>query len=785
MLYLCIFLSGAAALIYEIALSRMLIHVFGNGVQATSTILCAYMIGLAAGAYLGGKYISRSLNSLRVYAIVELGIALLGLVVPVLFGTQVIYGLSAILPAMDQVGGVLARLLWSAIFVLPLATLIGATYPILVNAAGGKQSASGLYAVNTAGAMIGTVCGAFVLIPNFGLSASCFVAAGVNCFIAILVLSGQDARAPNASQARRYSRDVDSDSLGAQASCLPIGIVVAAVCGFVAMWLEVVWTRLFSLVLGGTTYAFATVLAILLLGTACGAATAARIKARPFIVLFALGGTILASLWLIAELPLVFASVAEQLNQLAIHRFSVAIAARAILISAVVFPISFLSGMMFPIALRLSSISDENPEQAAGTVYGANSLGAVCGALVAGFAGIPLLSRICLSGIQASTFVCGLISLLLAIYVAASLSKRKAILTACSVIAAAAFFLLFAPKWQPALMTSGLALYDWQTLAGSDRHTLLRDVGAEPGSINAPTTLFYREGLNSTVSVTQNPKTNVTFLRTDGKVEGAIPSDMSQPAPASDLTTQKLLAALPIALHSSTPHRVLVIGYGTGTTSGTALSSPAINQLTIAELERSVLEADTWFKHANGDPLRREWTSTGRTKPRAIDGRNLLAAEKGKFDVIISQPAEPWVAGSADLYTLEFWRLAKSKLAPDGIFCQWVQLYSVTPEYLAVLTRTFAEVFPDRHAFLPKGAGELILIGGSHIRDPNAAAINRQEIQQHFGPQELQRFEARMRDVYHRIPVNTDDNLLTEYKLAPQLYEFGDTIDENVRALNP
>jgi spermidine synthase len=561
------------------------------------------------------------------------------------------------------------------------------------------------------------------------------------------------------------------------------------------MWLEVVWTRLFSLVLGDTTYAFATVLAIVLLGTACGAAIAARIgnrntAKRAVTVLFLLGISILGSLWLIAELPLLFAALAKQFDHFAIHKFWLAMAARAVLVAAVVFPTSFLSGMMFPFAIRLAARPNRDPEAVAGTVYSANALGAVSGALVAGFAGIPLLSRICTSGIQVSIVICGLLSLLVSLYTVCSIPKRRRMASPSTVvlvvvagaIAIVASVVLFLPKWQPALMTSGLALYDWQTLARTERETLLKKLGNQPSS-DAPTTEFYREGLNSTVSVTRNPKTNVTFLRTDGKVEGGVPTDATKPAPTSDLTTQVLLGQLPLALHRGLPARALVIGYGTGTTSGSILASTSIRELTIAELERSVLEADPYFAHANGRPLRREWILSGRTKPRAIDGRNLLAAEKDEFDVIVSQPAEPWVAGSADLYTREFWNTAKFKLASDGLFCQWVQLYSVTPEYLAVLTRTFSSVFPQSFAFLPKGAGELILIGSKQPITFDPQKLD-ERIAHYWTPLQLQDFDSRMREKFHRSPINTDDNLLTEYKLAPQLYERADTIDENIRALN-
>jgi spermidine synthase len=789
MLHVYIFLSGAAGLIYEIALSRLLIHVFGNGLQATSTILCAYMIGLAAGAMIAGKFIGRMSNGLRVYGVVELAIAALGLVIPLLFSTQVIYGLSSILPPMDQVAGVLARLCWSAVFMLPLATLIGATYPILVCVADrvfGQRDKPGstLYAVNTAGAVMGTICGAFVLIPEFGLSATCLVAAAINGLVGLTVLAAPpSSRLTSTTQSRPDAgppRTVRSASTAA--------IVIAVTCGFIAMWLEVVWTRLFSLVLGDTTYAFATVLSIVLLGTACGAALAARLTdrntaIRAVLVLFLLGLSILGSLWFIAELPLLFAALTKQLDQFAIHKFWLAMAARAMLVAAVVFPTSFLSGMMFPFAIRLGARPNRDPEAVAGTVYGTNALGAVSGALVAGFAGIPLLSRICTSGIQISILICGLLSLIVAAYVATfSPSKRRQMITWASAILAVFLVLTLLPKWQPELMTSGLALYDWQTLARTERETLLKKLGSQV-SADAPRTEFYKEGLNSTVSVTTNPSTNVTFLRTDGKVEGGVATDPSKPAPTSDSTTQVLLGELPLRLHTGVPARVLVIGYGTGTTSGSILASTSVRELTIAELERSVLEADPYFAHANGRPLRREWILSGRTKPRAIDGRNLLAAEKDKFDVIVSQPAEPWVAGSADLYTREFWNTAKSKLAADGIFCQWVQLYSVTPEYLAVLTRTFTTVFPQAIAFLPRGAGELILVGSGRPISLDPKTLD-ERISKYWTPQQLQDFDSRMREKFHRSPVNTDDNLLTEYKLAPQLYEFGDTIDENIRALN-
>ncbi len=210
---------------------------------------------------------------------------------------------------------------------------------------------------------------------------------------------------------------------------------------------------------------------------------------------------------------------------------------------------------------------------------------------------------------------------------------------------------------------------------------------------------------------------NLVTLKNDGKPEAQLPIDVRRASPGTDLTTQVLLGALPTLICPVKPKNAFVIGYGSGTTSGALLNSPDIQSVKIAELEPAVYKADPLFHQINNRPLRPLWRRSARVMPISADARNLLALSHHEFSIIVSQPAEPWTNGSADLYSLEFWRLAKDKLVDHGVFCQWLQLYSLDTGHLAIILRTFSTVFPNTMLFHSPRAGELILVGFENDND--------------------------------------------------------------------
>jgi spermidine synthase len=261
---------------------------------------------------------------------------------------------------------------------------------------------------------------------------------------------------------------------------------------------------------------------------------------------------------------------------------------------------------------------------------------------------------------------------------------------------------------------------------------------------------------------------------------------------------------LPVLIQSNPVASTFLLGYGSGTTAGATLASPSVKRLTIAELEEAVVAADKFFNQSNGSPLREEWKRSGRVRMLVADGRSILTGSRDKFDVIISQPGDAWVNGMTDLFTREFWSVAASRLKPGGLMAQWIQLYSITPEYLGILLRTFRDAFPYSLMFHPPGSGELILVGSrepveidvkklaARIKEPEVARILSEtgvrtsaDILAMLvkGAPEFSAFCDQLARDSGDNRLNTDDNLLTEYQLPRQLFSTPGILPANIKAI--
>ena len=321
-------------------------------------------------------------------------------------------------------------------------------------------------------------------------------------------------------------------------------------------------------------------------------------------------------------------------------------------------------------------------------------------------------------------------------------------------------------------------------------------------SVSSP--LFYREGMNSTVTVEKNAPHNIIFLKNNGKVEAALPLDWSKPAPTSDARTQVLLGTLPLLNNNISGIDVLVIGLGSGITAGAMLQSDRINKLTICELEPAVFSASRFFDAVNWQPLRDEYLREQKVLPISGDGRALLTRSPQCYDIIVSQPSEPWISGASDLFTGEFWNLARGRLKPFGVFCQWLQLYCIDQETLSELLATFADAFPATYVFQPAGGGEILLLGyqipnpyepftKEHVLSDRLYQSNLLPVLAKVGindAQTLARDLVLSSDDVHGLVANidksrfnTDANLKTEYRMPPELLFNEDNLRANLRYL--
>ncbi|MCC7126583.1 MAG: fused MFS/spermidine synthase [Acidobacteria bacterium] len=677
-------LSGAAALVYEVVWTRLLTLQVGHGLAAASTVLAAFMGGLAVGAAAGGR-VGQRLDpraALRVYAGLELAIAAAALVLPWIFSA-----LTPLLAAAYQDGrggfafGALRFILSLTLLAVPAAAM-GATFPIATrwmarHAAALSHDAGVLYAANTLGATAGAVAAGFVLLPALGLMGATLVGVALNVVAAAgaWYLAGQvDTATPPVPPPvpSRGTRVVTVTEDGRpMLAALALGVT-----GFASLSLQVVWTRLLASILGPTTYAFSAVVALFVLGIAIGASIGARLVTRgtrpvgTLAVVVALSGVFaLASAaavdWALLDIARLVATPGVAFRDVLLREWLVT--------ALLLLPLAITFGAAFPIALAVAARRDDTMVSDLGTVYAVNTAGAILGSLATGFVLVPWL------GLHDTIRLVAALTALTAGGLA--LASRGRTMMPAALAAVTLVAVALAPGWDPRLLSSGGYKYA-AGLRGPDLETAL----------TAGELLYYREGATATVSVRR--LTGTTSLGIDGKVDA---SD------SADMLTQRLLAHVPLLLHPN-PRRAAILGLGSGVTLGSALTH-GLEQAVVLEISPEVVEASRFFDDRNHRAL-----ADPRTRLVAGDGRTHLLLSREQYDVIVSEPSNPWMAGIASLFTREFFQIARSRLAPGGVLCQWAHTYDISDANIRSIVATFLEVFPGGSAFLV-GEADLLLIG--------------------------------------------------------------------------
>jgi spermidine synthase len=754
---LCLVVSGMSGLIYEVAWVRSLELVFGATSFAVATVLAAFMGGLACGSAWMARDSHRlaRFRPLHVYAAIECLIGACGLLVPVLLQALVpLYRLSWMHLHASFALFSLGRLaLCGAVLLLPTA-LMGATLPVAsrVAAAGGGAETGRrigfLYAANTFGAVLGCAAAGLALLPAIGLQRTEWLAVGLNLLAAAgAVLLDRFRRAPHAEPAATAPADgalgagaTRAGAPGKERRASRTLIAIYAISGAVAMAYEVAWSRLLVLVLGSSTYSYTIMLTTFLLGLALGAWIGARLlrKGAPALLAASLAQVLVAlttylGLYLVRELPFLYVLAHDRLQPSARELLGVQLA----LAAAVMILPTLALGAMFPITLGgLTALRAPAP-RVVGRAYAWNTVGAIAGSLLAGFCLIPRLGSrgTILAGVVASALL-ALWGLLAA---RPAPPARLRVLFACAVLAFVVNAGVASPAFPPEILSSGVFRYADRYL-GADRERFLETAKASHGEI-----LLFKEGLTCTVTVFRTTK--ALSLLVNGKPDASVPPGLPEPfawmksAKAGDLPTQVLVAQLPMLL-APRADRVLVVGLGSGVTLGSTLGHDA-RTIDCVELESAVVEGSRFFDAQSGAPL-----DDPRVRLVVNDARNHLLVNRQPYDVIISEPSNPWVAGAASLFTRDFFALAKSRLSADGVFCQWVQLYELTAEDFRSILRGFASVFPGVHVF--RVASDAIVIGTNGRAPFPLDAI-------------LRHANAKVLADLERIGIRTPDDLLAHY----------------------
>ncbi len=653
------FFSGATGLVYEVVWTRMLTLVFGHTIYAVSTVLTAFMAGLALGSWLSGRFADRVRHPVRLYALLELAIGVYALAVPFVLGhlDPVFRPIYFHLHASFYEFSIIRFAVCFFVLVLP-TTLMGATLPVLSRVVAPAADTLGkrlgaLYSVNTLGAVLGCSATGFVLIRMLGVGDTIRATAAVNVLIAAAAwrLSTRQALLEPLS-AEEVPRAHPGVRLAPLAPWRLRAVLFAfLLSGFVALALEVLWTRslVYTFFQGSSTYAFTTILTLFLLGLGAGALAALPLADRVQSPLRWLAACeLVIGLFALVSLPLLVHLARAQAGQLPLFSW-ISLTLRDFLKAATVMAIpTFAMGAFFPLIVRAYIADAAGAARGVGTLYAFNTSGAILGSFLAGFALIPFV------GMSTSLLVLGSISVLIGVGLGAldpGTSKTAKLATAG--VCAAALVALLAVLPAKAVFQQVL---DGERL------------------------LFYREGETATVAVVQG-RTGERRLHIDNV--GVAGSNLVM------MTDQKSLAHVPCLLHPR-PRRVLTVGFGSGGTSWSFTTHRDLESIRCVEIAPTVVEAHTFFPDCNFELFR-----DPRYKVIFEDARSLLRLDDATYDVISTDCTDLQYKSNADLYTVEYFELCRRRLNDDGIFVVWMPLSGLTEEYFRVVLATFQHVFPE------------------------------------------------------------------------------------------
>ncbi|MBI3552971.1 MAG: hypothetical protein HY077_10690 [Elusimicrobia bacterium] len=674
-------LSGAAGLASEVLWAKQLAVLIGGTALAQTIVLAAFLGGLSAGSAFFGRRADGSRAPWRFYAALEFGIAALAALAPLF------------LRAADRAD---ARWLASLAAAAP-AFLMGGTLPALCRAAGGEaaRSVSLLYGANSAGAVIGSLLTAFILIPAFGLDGAFYAAALVNAAVGLGALA----------QAGPPSRPASPVARGENRGLLPVapGLIYGAVflSGLVALTYEVAWTRLLALVMGGTAYSFCEMLAGFIAGIALGSllvrATLLR-RVRPEILLglaiLGAGGSVLLTLPVCGRLTYYFMGLRSIFSHGAASFYAFELAKFCFCLDLMLVPAACL-GAALPLAVGLLEPDDAKLGSGVGAVFAANTAGNVLGA----FAGYWCLPWLGLQGLVGSGAAVQLAVGAALLWRALHWPLRRKLGAASAALVIAAGYGLWMPSWDLRILSLGLYRNGRLQPPPSFAEFLARS--------SKTARSFYRDDREATVSVLGFPDVGAT-LKVNGKTDASTGEDMR---------TQILLGELPLLLKPQS-RRALLVGWGSGITAGSLLRHP-LERLDAVELIPSVVDASRFFRAENENAL-----DDRRTFLTLEDAKIFLRREGPGYDVIINEPSNPWMAGVGGLFSLEYYRRARARLAPGGLMVQWFQVYEMDDELFAAALRTYLAVFPHVSLWNIVDA-DVLLVGSMEPLRPDYKAMER------------------------------------------------------------
>jgi len=709
--------SGFAGLIYESIWSHYLKLFLGHAAYAQTLVLAIFMGGMALGAWGASRISARWRDLLLAYAVIEALIGLISLVFHSVFVAATAFAFEAVIPALGSPAAVHA-LKWTlaAALILPQSVLLGMTFPLMT---GGvlrlRPERAGyaiamLYFTNSLGAGVGVLASGFYFIELAGLPGTLTIAGVLNLAVAagVMFLPRRTDTAP-------------VPSVAAKNEPVPMGrllLAVAALTGMSSFMYEIGWIRMLALVLGTSTHAFELMLSAFILGLAFGGLWVRRRidAARDTLRLLGLV-QVAMGIAALATLPVYVASFEfMQLTMQSLARTPGGyLAFNAVshgICLAVMFPAAFCAGMTLPL-LTASLMRAGAGERAIGQVYAANTAGAIAGVVAAVHLGLPLL------GLKGLIIAGAAIDLALGV-VLLGVGRRP--YAAAAVSAAAVCFAIIGVRLDPLHMASGVYR----------SNVLMRQGGGEEVRLHL-------DGKTASVSVTGGKE--LIALRTNGKSEGAIRVDGA--GVTHDEITMTLTGALPFFLLPEA-RRIANIGFGTGLTTHVMLGSDRVESVDTIEIEPAVVTAAAALRPFNARAF-----DDPRSRLHFEDAKTYFSARGERYDVIVSEPSNPWVSGVASLFSSEFYRDVRRHLRDGGLLVQWVNVYELSPVLLASIIAALDAHFSDYEIWMPNG-GDLLVVAvhkGS-LRAPDARAFDSPRLRA-----DLERFGIRSLDdlLLHRV----------------------------------
>jgi len=694
-------LTGGTALLAEQAFEKLLSTLVGASTPAAAMVLAIYFGGLTLGGILFGTCRRHTrAHPLRLYAALELGVGLWALLLYLAFDKLIPLFVPLLALGVDRFWLLqVLRLIVAACWILPATVPMGATFPAVVNALEqlrvpepGKAMAR-FYSFNLVGAIVGAVLGPFLVLPYWGVDGALLLAFGVNLTVALTATGISSKLVPDdlAFTPATGRQAGDATVAAARTPWLIYGL--AFFSGLLFFALEVVWTHLIGAVLGTSVYAFAAMLAVVLLGLGLGGAqTATRLPDLPHIPTVELGELLLCSALVLAIVNMLWPHVSHSLAALGsgVKTFAAAEALRWLMAVVMVLPAAMLLGTVYPTLFRLEIFPAQDVGTVAGRLVAANAIGCIAGALSCGFCLIPWIG----SERTLLVLTVGCAAWGLGIHVAYPVREARPTRWVTGTVVAVV--LAVQPHWNRLHLTSGEHVY----------------FGVSEVSGESELKFFHEDTRGGITTVVDNPAgargDRLRFYRT------LLTNGKFQANDAWEMEAQTGFALTPM-MYVPRFDDALVIGLGSGR-SAHIVEAMWFATVDVAEIAPGIVKAAReYFRHINDMVL---------DKPRVRlfleDGRNLLLLRNKQYDLITMEISSVWFAGATNLYSEEFYRLARRRLKPSGIFQQWIQLHHIGTEEVLTAIATLRRVFPYVSVWVVGGQGILV------------ASLTPQEIQPAF-----------------------------------------------------